>query len=154
MISTTSTTIQDPAERALMDEFGAYLEQLTRGFSQPVEASIKHAEQELLARFTAHGAAISANHEKELESLKTRNKELQQLASQFTLFLQSQQQRLAATEENFRTDIKQEIQTQMTQQVSRLHAEVRSLKSRTTLILVFSGCLFALVPLLLWFLRR
>jgi hypothetical protein len=144
---TQPTAGQDPAEQAILVEFGSYLEQVTKGFTHPIEASIRNAEDELLKRLEKHESTIRANHASDLESLNERRSELKRLSLEFTEFIKAQQQRLDAAEANFRTSIKDMIQTEMSQQV-------RVIKARVTITMSFAAALLVLLPLLQWFLRR
>ena len=147
MTQSTVTAGKDPAEQALLDEFGSYLEQVTKGFTKPIETSIRNAEDALLKRFEKHESTIRANHASDLESLDERRSELKKLSLEFAEFIKSQQQRLHAAEEEFRVSIKDMIEAEMIKQV-------RVLKARVTITMSFAAGLLVLLPLLQWLLRR
>jgi hypothetical protein len=149
-----SITVQDPADQALLDEFGSYLSRITERFTEPLQTALKNAEADLLETIAENQEAIEKNHEEDLASLRARHDELKKVAEQFSNFLSGQEQRLKKAEENFRDDLKKAIESQVACQVDKLQRQVETMTTRVNITLAIVTLLLIVLPFLQLFVRR
>ncbi|PSH02765.1 MAG: hypothetical protein CXZ00_15685 [Acidobacteria bacterium] len=78
-----NTDNADPTEKALLSEFGTYLSAVTKGFAEPVEATIQNAERQVRQRLSEYEQTLNQHHLDSQKKIAEAEKQLSQRLSAY-----------------------------------------------------------------------